>query len=65
MLLPLQCKRTTSLSAFFKMLVDAPPNQYPLAILGMGCAVATEPVAEINDNWNLPMVCDKIELPCS
>ena len=50
----MQCDRSTSLDAFFNMVQSVPP--YPLAILGMGCAVATEPVAELNNNWRLPMV---------
>ena len=36
------------------MIDSAPP--YPVAALGMGCAVAAEPVAQINSFWNFPMV---------
>ena len=50
----MQCDRSKSLSSFFDMVNGVPP--YPLALLGMGCAVATEPVAELNSNWRLPMV---------
>ena len=50
----MQCDRSKSLSSFFDMVNSVPP--YPLAVLGMGCAVATEPVAELNSNWRLPMV---------
>ena len=50
----MQCDRSKSLSSFFDMVNGVPP--YPLTLLGMGCAVATEPVAELNSNWRLPMV---------
>lgn len=50
----IQCERTSSYQNFFEMIEDAPP--YPVAALGMGCAVASEPVAQINFFWNFPLV---------
>ena len=49
----LQCTRTDSLDVFFK---DMQNNQTKIAVVGCGCSVATEPVAEISHYWNVPQV---------
>ena len=49
-----QCSRTDSLAAFFK---DIESEAVPkIAVVGCGCSVATEPVAEISHYWNIPQV---------
>ena len=42
-----------SLNSFLDMITTGPPK---LAVLGCGCSVATEPVAEISDFWNITHV---------
>ena len=49
----IQCTRTHSLDVFFK---DIKNNQTKIAVIGCGCSVATEPVAEISHQWNIPQV---------
>ena len=50
----LQCSHTDSLAAFFK---DISSEAVPkIAVIGCGCSVATEPVAEISHYWNIPQV---------
>ena len=50
-----QCARTRSLNLFFTTVVD--PNPPVLGLLGCGCSVASEPVAEIIHHWNISQVC--------
>lgn len=49
-----QCDRTQSLSSFFTAVAEASPAV--LGVLGCGCSVATEPVAEIIHHWNISQV---------
>ena len=50
----LQCSHTDSLAAFFK---DVGSGAVPkIAVIGCGCSVATEPMAEISHYWNIPQV---------
>ena len=49
----MQCHRGRSLDAFFKGIQLDPMK---LAIVGCGCSVATEPVAEISHRWNISQV---------
>ena len=50
----LQCTRTDSLDVFFKdTQISAVPK---IAVVGCGCSVATEPVAEISHHWNITQV---------
>ena len=49
----IQCHRGHSLDAFF----DALHSEINfIAIVGCGCAPATEPVAEISHRWNISTV---------
>ena len=50
----LQCDRTRSLDLFFATVAQADPPV--LGLLGCGCSVASEPVAEIIHHWNISQV---------
>ena len=43
----MQCDRRSALESYFDMLKD--DNHSPIALLGCGCSLATEPVAEITN----------------
>ena len=47
----MQCHRSLSLSQFFATVPQATPPV--LGLLGCGCSVASEPVAEIIHHWNI------------
>ena len=49
-----QCDRTASIDQFFQSVPSSDPPV--LALLGSGCSVATEPVAEIIHHWNISQV---------
>ena len=50
----LQCHHTVSVDTYLKgIFVDVPKK---LAVVGCGCSVATEPVAEISHQWNISHV---------
>uniref|UniRef100_A0A1X7VPL5 G-protein coupled receptors family 3 profile domain-containing protein n=1 Tax=Amphimedon queenslandica TaxID=400682 RepID=A0A1X7VPL5_AMPQE len=49
-----QCRRTPSISAFLSQRI-APCSNF-LAVIGSGCSVATDPVAEIGPFWGLSHV---------
>ncbi len=49
----IQCSRGTSLDAFFRDFQSEPTN---IALVGCGCSVATEAVAEISHHWNISQV---------
>ena len=51
----MQCNRTHSLNAFFGEMRREHPLQY-VAVVGCGCSIATEPVAEVSHYYNIPMV---------
>ena len=48
-----QCDRQASLNAFFDGILSDPGK---IGVIGCGCSVASEPVAEIIHNWNIPLV---------
>ena len=48
-----QCHRGKSLDTFFEGIRSDPIK---LAVVGCGCSVATEPVAEISHTWNISQV---------
>ena len=51
----MQCDRTQSLAEFFSdFLLE--PDPVKIALIGCGCSVATEPVAEISHRWNISQV---------
>ena len=50
-----QCHRGRSLDTFFEGIQSDPVK---LAVIGCGCSVATEPVAEISHRWNISQVSD-------
>ena len=50
-----QCHRGRSLDTFFEGIQSDPVK---LAVMGCGCSVATEPVAEISHRWNISQVSD-------
>ena len=50
----MQCNRTRSLDLFFATVPQATPPV--LGLLGCGCSVASEPVAEIIHYWNISQV---------
>ena len=50
----LQCARTDSLDVFFKDIQNI--NEPKIAVVGCGCSVATEAVAEISHHWNISQV---------
>ena len=52
-----QCTRKGALSTFFTHLFE-PPEE--IAVIGAGCSVASEAVAEIVDYYNLTMVETKV-----
>ena len=52
--LNMQCHRGRSLDTFFEGILSDPPKK--LAVIGCGCSVATEPVAEISHQWNISHV---------
>ena len=49
----LQCQRIRALDEFFDGIQVDPVE---IAVIGSGCSVATEPVAEISHRWNIPQV---------
>ena len=49
-----QCSRTNSLDLFFATVAEAHPSV--LGLVGCGCSVASEPVAEIIHHWNISQV---------
>ena len=49
----MQCKRQKSYDAFFDGILSDPVK---LAVVGSGCSVATEPIAEISHYWNISQV---------
>ena len=48
-----QCHGHASLDAFFDGVMSGPTK---IGVIGCGCSVATEPVAEIIHRWNIPLV---------
>ena len=48
------------MDAFFEGIQEAPVK---LAVVGCGCSVATEPVAEISYRWNISQVITCINIP--
>ena len=52
-ILNLQCIRQASLDTFFDGILSDPVK---VGVIGCGCSVATEPVAEIIHHWNIPLV---------
>ena len=60
----MQCNGITALRQFFSKLRDR-QTQY-IAVVGAGCSPATEPVAEIVNYYNMPMVsCTLHESTCT
>lgn len=59
----MQCNRGESLGSFFS---DFLPESDPakIALIGCGCSVATEPVAEISHQWNISQVWIVIHCSC-
>ena len=51
----IQCNRGRSLDAFFDDFL-LQPDSVKIALIGCGCSVATEPVAEIRHKWNVSQV---------
>ena len=51
----IQCNRGRSLDAFFDDFL-LQPDSVKIALIGCGCSVATEPVAEISHKWNISQV---------
>ena len=58
----MQCNRTRSLDLFFSTVTQATPPV--LGLLGCGCSVASEPVAEIIHHWNISQVHIIIMIRC-
>ena len=50
----MQCKRERALDIYFDGIFVGRPKK--LAVVGCGCSVATEPVAEISHQWNISHV---------
>ena len=61
----IQCHRGRSLDTYFQGIFMETPVK--LAVVGCGCSVATEPVAEISHQWNISqvskdgMIIDKVQ----
>ena len=53
--LSIQCNRGRSLDAFFDDVV-LQPDSVKIGLIGCGCSVATESVAEISHKWNISQV---------
>ena len=51
----IQCNRGRSLDEFFDDVV-LQPDSVKIGLIGCGCSVATEPVAEISHKWNISQV---------
>ena len=51
----MQCSRGKSLDAFFDDIL-LQPDSVKITLIGCGCSVATEPVAEISHKWNISQV---------
>ncbi|KAL5493728.1 hypothetical protein EMCRGX_G014948 [Ephydatia muelleri] len=51
-----ECDHIKSLDAFFLSVVYATSRYNVIALLGCGCGVATEPVAEISHRWNITQI---------
>lgn len=49
----MQCHRGVSSDTFFEGILSDPVK---VAVVGCGCSVATEPVAEISHRWNISQV---------
>ena len=49
----MQCHHVKALNEFFKGIHSEPVK---MAVVGCGCSVATEPVAEISHQWNISQV---------
>ena len=50
----MQCNHSVGLSGFFQQIVPGPTK---VAMIGAGCSVATEPVADISHFYNITHVC--------
>ena len=59
----LQCARNVSLEEFFADIRSQPPAR--LFVIGCGCSIATEPVAEISHFWEVVMVSSTYECSCT
>ncbi len=57
-----QCNGITALRQFFDKLRDR-QTQY-IAVVGAGCSPATEPIAEIVNYYNMPMVSTPSVIQC-
>ena len=55
----MQCQHAKALDVFFDGIQTEPVE---IAVVGCGCSVATEPVAEISHRWSIPQVNDFIML---
>ena len=53
----LQCHPKSALDEFFRGIWSEPVK---LAVVGCGCSVATEPVAEISHKWNISQVSNSL-----
>ena len=49
----MQCHHAEALDVFFDGIQTDPVE---IAVVGCGCTVATEPVAEISHRWSIPQV---------
>ena len=49
----MQCHHVKALDEFFKGIQSEPVK---IAVVGCGCSIATEPVAEISHQWNISQV---------
>lgn len=49
----LQCNRTTAINSFFLEMI---PSPIKVGWVGSGCAVATEPTAELTQFYNITQV---------
>ena len=58
----MQCHHVKALDAFFEGIQSSPIK---LAVIGSGCSVATEPVAEISHRWNISQVNDDSGSQCN
>ena len=53
-LVMMQCDHEIALDTYFDGIFSESPRK--LAVVGCGCSVATEPVAEISHRWNISQV---------
>lgn len=49
----IQCNRTTAIDSFFREMI---PSPIKVGWVGSGCAVATEPTAELTQFYNITQV---------